>query len=159
MPAKYIPVAVQRAMDARFQEQNELLARMMERLDALAPPAPAPPAVEPNAAPVPAAPAPPAPPVAVNAPVPVAQPEVLHVGEPIYERFRRQRPPSFDGSPDPVEAEDWLKKIQRIFAYMRLEDHEKVACAVHQLEKEASCWWEYVALSEGQENVTWEIFL
>ena len=29
------------------------------------------------------------------------------VGEPIYEHFRRQKPPVFDGSPDPAEAEDW----------------------------------------------------
>ena len=67
--------------------------------------------------------------------------------------------PSFDGSHDPVIAEDWLKKIQRIFAYMRLEDREKVACAVNQLEKEALCWWDYVALTEGEENVTWAIFV
>ena len=30
----------------------------------------------------------------------------------------------FSGSPNPTEVEDWLKKIQRIFVYMGLEDHE-----------------------------------
>ena len=48
-------------------------------------------------------------PVRPDRPTVVAAPP--KVGEPIYERFRRQKPPVFDGSPDPAEAEDWLKKI------------------------------------------------
>ena len=56
---------------------------------------------------------------------------VPQVGEPFYECFRRQKPRMFSGSPDPAEAEDWLKKIQRIFTYMGLEDHERVACAIN----------------------------
>ena len=48
-------------------------------------------------------------PVHPDRPVVVATPP--KVGEPIYERFRHQKPPVFDGSPDPAEAEDWLKKI------------------------------------------------
>ena len=56
---------------------------------------------------------------------------VPQVGELVYEHFRRQKPLVFSGSPDPAKAEDWLKKIQRIFAYMGLEDHERVACATN----------------------------
>ena len=41
MPPKGIPAAVQRELDARFQEQNELLERMMRRLEALDNQAPA----------------------------------------------------------------------------------------------------------------------
>ena len=47
--------------------------------------------------------------VRLNRPVVVA--DLPQVGEHIYVRFRRQKPPVFDGSPDPIEAEDWLKKI------------------------------------------------
>ena len=64
-----------------------------------------------------------------------------------------------EGSHDPAEAEEWLKKIKRIFAYMQLEDREKVACAVHQLEKEAYVWWEYVAMLEGDMDISWNRFL
>ena len=46
------------------------------------------------------------------------------VGELVYECFRHQKLPVFSGSPDPTGADDWLKKIQRIFDYMGLEDHE-----------------------------------
>ena len=75
------------------------------------------------------------------------------VREPIYERFRRQKPPTFNGSHDPVEAEDWLKKVQHIFAYIKLEDHEKVTYATNQLESEALHWWEYLFLAEGEDKI------
>ena len=42
---------------------------------------------------------------------------------------------------------------------MGLEDHKKVACVVHQLDKEAYVWWEYVTMLEGSENIPWERFL
>ena len=35
MPPKGIPAAVRRELDARFQEQNELLEYMIQRLEAL----------------------------------------------------------------------------------------------------------------------------
>ena len=41
MPPKGIPIAVRRKLDARFQEQNKLLERMMRRLEALDNQAPA----------------------------------------------------------------------------------------------------------------------
>ena len=40
----------------------------------------------------------------------------------------------FSGSPDPVDAEDWLKKNKRIFTYIGLEDYERVACIANPLE-------------------------
>ena len=165
MPPRGIPAAVRRELDARFQEQNELLERMMRRLEALDNQAPASPEPAEVAAAEDEAPAPGEPalgaqrqdPVRPEGPAVVAA--VPQVGEPVYERFRRQKPPMFSGSPDPAEAEDWLKKIQRIFAYMGLEDHERVACATNQLEREALCWWEYVVLVEGENRINWQFFV
>ena len=73
-----------------------------------------------------------------------------HVGEPVYECFRYQKPLVFDSSLDLTDVEDWLKKIQRIFTYMGLEDHEIVACAVYYVEREALYLLEYVILVEGE---------
>ena len=117
MPPRGIPAAVRRELDARFQEQNELLERMMQRLEALKNQAPASPeptdvaAVEEEA-------------LALGEPVlwaqcqdpvrpegPVVVAVVPQVGEPIYERFKCQKPPVFSGSPDLAEVEDWFKKI------------------------------------------------
>ena len=68
------------------------------------------------------------------------------VGEPVYERFRKQKPPTFNGDADPSLAENWIKRIQQIFTYMQLTDAERVACAVNQLELEARSWWEVIAV-------------
>ena len=78
------------------------------------------------------------------------------VGEPVYERFRRQKPPQFDGTHDPSTAEEWFKRLQHIFGYMGLTDAEKVACAVNQLDKETMCWWEVVGQTEDFHAMTWE---
>ena len=39
---------------------------------------------------------------------------------------------------------------------MGLTDAEKVTCAINQLEKEATCWWEVVGQTEDVNTVTWE---
>ena len=101
MPPRVIPIAVRRELDARFQAQNAVLDQIMNRLNEIQPPNPVPP-VHNNQNPPDAQ----VPPVEVNNQVPVAPPAVLHVGEPIYERFRRQKPPTFDGSFDPTIAGD-----------------------------------------------------
>ena len=113
-----------------FQEQNELLECMMRRLEVLENQAPASPKPVEVAAVEDEAPAPGEPTLgaqrqdSVRPEGPKVVAAMLQVGEPIYECFRCQKPPVFSGSPDPAEAEDWLKKIQRIFAYMGLDDHE-----------------------------------
>ena len=61
-------------------------------------------------------------PVRLEGPVVIAA--VQQVEELVFEHFRVQKPLVFSGSTDPTEAEDWLKKIHRIFAYVGLEDHE-----------------------------------
>ena len=154
MSSRANSAALRREMEARFAAQGLVLEQIMNRLDAMAEPAP--PVPNEQNMPEPAAANPPVPPaVPVAAP---AAPIAAHVGELIYERFGRQKPPQFDGSRNPVEAEDWIKRLQRIFDYMRLEDHERVACAVHQLEKDGLCWWEITAQCEGTENISWERF-
>ena len=72
-----------------------------------------------------------------NVPVEARPIQAPIVGEPAYERFRRQQPPIFDGSLDPMVAGDWIRKIQKIFDFMRLTDEERIACAANQLEKSA----------------------
>ena len=91
--------------------------------------------------------------------LPVVIPVLTQVRKLVYEHFRRQKLPIFNGSHDPVEAEDWFKKVQGIFTYMKLEDHEKHACAVNQLEREALYWWEYVVMAEEEGNAIWTFFV
>ena len=53
------------------------------------------------------------------------------VGEPFYERFRCKKSLTFNSTPDLANAEDWYKKLQYKFGYMRLSYAERVSCAVN----------------------------
>ena len=150
MSSRANSTALRREIEARLTAQGLVLEQIINRLDAmveLAPPKPN----EQNML-EPAAANPPVPPTVPV--VALAAPIAAHVGELIYERFGRQKPPQFDGSRNQIEAEDWIKRLQRIFDYMRLEAHERVTCAVHQLEKDGLCWWEITAQCEGTENIS-----
>ncbi|XP_047313620.1 uncharacterized protein LOC124917170 [Impatiens glandulifera] len=75
------------------------------------------------------------------------------------ERFRRLRPPAFDGqSSDPTHAKEWIRKIENMFDYAQMEEAQKVPCAVFHLEKDASFWWESVKLTANTGGMTWGQF-
>ncbi|KAL5549265.1 hypothetical protein UlMin_004496 [Ulmus minor] len=78
--------------------------------------------------------------------------------EPLYERFRKQHPPVFEGSSDPLVAEEWLRSIEDIFNFMRLNDHERVLCAIYMLRKDAQFWWDVVKQTLNAEAIVWEEF-
>ena len=114
MPPRAIPAAVRRELEERFQAQNAMLEQMMKMIQDITPPAPVnngppepdvPEQQNPQQAPVPHL----LPPVAER--VPEVPQEAPFVGEPVYERFRRQKPPRFDGTHDPALAEEWIKKL------------------------------------------------
>ena len=78
--------------------------------------------------------------------------------EPLYERFHKQHPPIFEGSSDPLIAEEWLRFIEDIFNFMRLNDHERVLCAIYMLQKAARFWWDVVKQTLNAEALVWEEF-
>ncbi|GMN69186.1 hypothetical protein TIFTF001_038240 [Ficus carica] len=57
--------------------------------------------------------------------VPPMQSQQVINQEPLYEHFRRIKPPEFKGSIDPLEAEDWLISLQVILNFMNLTEQEK----------------------------------
>ncbi|KAL2475424.1 hypothetical protein Adt_36160 [Abeliophyllum distichum] len=58
----------------------------------------------------------------------------------IVELFRKQHPPTFEGSIDLLGAEDWLAGIERIFDLIDCPDPKKVICATFMLKKGARRW-------------------
>ena len=55
----------------------------------------------------------------------------------LFERFRHMRAPEFEGSADPLVADEWLSSLQVILGFMDLTDPEKVKCASFVLKKDA----------------------
>ncbi|KAL5541411.1 hypothetical protein UlMin_043455 [Ulmus minor] len=79
--------------------------------------------------------------------------------EPLYERFRKQGPPTFEGSNDPLAAEEWLRNIERILDFMKLFDHERIMCVTYKLTKDARYWWEVTGQTKDLETLSWTEFV
>ena len=56
--------------------------------------------------------------------------------------FMRTKPPTFAGSADPLEADDWLKDIRRKLNLVNVNAQDHVKFAAHQLTGVAGDWWE-----------------
>ncbi|KAG8384073.1 hypothetical protein BUALT_Bualt04G0080100 [Buddleja alternifolia] len=76
----------------------------------------------------------------------------------VYEKFRKMEPSNFYGSSDPIVAEEWVKSLDIIFDYMRIDDADKVLCVIFSLKKEARIWWEGAKLDVDMETLTWDKF-
>ena len=74
--------------------------------------------------------------------------------------FKKYAPPAFSGTSDPMEAESWLKTIEKVFHALRCPAEDKVTFATFMLQGEAADWWEIKIGKMGPNDVpfTWEEF-
>jgi hypothetical protein len=71
----------------------------------------------------------------------------------------RGHPPVFAHSNDPMDAEDWLRTVERELHTAQCNDREKVLYGPRQLRGAAQSWWEsYLATHANPEAITWEEF-
>ncbi|MQM02045.1 hypothetical protein Taro_034802 [Colocasia esculenta] len=68
-------------------------------------------------------------------------------------------PHTFNGTPDPDEAENWVKVMERIFRVMQCSEQEKVLLATFQLDHDARAWWEATSRRLPNINIEWDEFL
>ena len=74
--------------------------------------------------------------------------------------FLRTKPPTFAGSSNPLEADDWLRVIQRKLEPFKCQDRDKVLLTAHQLTGTALAWWEnYCAAAKDASTITWNEFV
>ena len=67
------------------------------------------------------------------------------------------KPPVFRCSSEPLEADDWLRSIERKFDMAHVAPDDRVIFAVYFLEGAALQWWEnYVAMQPDGHVVTWQ---
>jgi hypothetical protein len=58
-----------------------------------------------------------------------------------------------------IDADDWLKSIEKKLQVMQCNNHEKVQLASHQLFGHAADWWDaYVETHEEPESINWPKF-
>ncbi|KAM0873099.1 hypothetical protein ACQ4PT_038292 [Festuca glaucescens] len=74
--------------------------------------------------------------------------------------FIRALPPVFTHPKEPLDADDWLRTIERKFNALHVPPGERVNFATYQLEGAAGSWWEgFLALQVPGHDVTWEEFV
>ncbi|GJZ61031.1 zinc finger, CCHC-type, retrotransposon gag domain protein [Tanacetum coccineum] len=66
------------------------------------------------------------------------QPIDIHVW---LERFRKEKPQNFSSVSTPVEAENWITHIEKIFDVLGCDDQFKARLATYKLEGDAHSWW------------------
>jgi hypothetical protein len=74
--------------------------------------------------------------------------------------FLRTKPPTFAGSYNPLDADDWVRVIKRKLEPFEHGDRDKVRLAAHQLTGTALSWWEnYYAAVQDASTITWKKFV
>ena len=67
--------------------------------------------------------------------------------------FQRTQPPKFSFATDPLEADDWLRTMEKKLEIARIDEQDKVIFATHYLEGPANVWWDNlreIRFEEGQ---------
>jgi hypothetical protein len=73
--------------------------------------------------------------------------------------FLQTRPPLLNITRDPLEADDWLKAIEKKLLIDQCTDREEVLFAAHQLYVSATDWWDaHSATHLNAEAITWDQF-
>jgi hypothetical protein len=88
-----------------------------------------------------------------NQPAPQPQPRDK-LGE-----LQRTKPPTFSHSVEPMDADNWLKIIEKKLQVVQCNNREKVLFASHQLEGHTADWWDaYVEAHEEPKSINWQEF-
>nr|GEX34231.1 hypothetical protein [Tanacetum cinerariifolium] len=78
------------------------------------------------------------------------------------ERFNKQKPRSFEKATAPVDAENWISYMEKIFDVMGCEDAFKTRLVVYKFEGNALAWWKAYKQAKGGDvwliTVTWAEF-
>ncbi|PWA72558.1 zinc finger, CCHC-type, Retrotransposon gag domain protein [Artemisia annua] len=77
------------------------------------------------------------------------------------EKFGKEKPRSFSSTNTPVDAENWIAHIEKIFEVLDCGDEFKARLAGYKLEGDALKWWKAYKQAKGDEfvlNMTWADF-
>ena len=73
--------------------------------------------------------------------------------------FLRTQPPQFSFAKEPLEADDWLRAMERKFAALHVPEAEHVNFATYLLSGSAGAWWEsHMSMSAAGHVFTWAEF-
>jgi hypothetical protein len=73
--------------------------------------------------------------------------------------FQRTKPPTFSHVVEPMDADDWIKSIEKKLQVVQRNNCEKMLLASHQLSGPIAVWWDaYMEAHEEPESINWPEF-
>jgi hypothetical protein len=88
-----------------------------------------------------------------------AQPQAAPPPRDRLSDFQRTKPSTFSYVMDPMDADDWLKYVEKKLQVVQCNNRENVLLASHQLSGPAANWWDaYVEAHEESESINWPDF-
>jgi hypothetical protein len=74
--------------------------------------------------------------------------------------FQCTKPPTFSQAMEPMDANDWLKSIEKKLQVVQCNNRENVLLASHQLSGSVADWWDaYVEAHEEPKSINWPEFM
>jgi hypothetical protein len=84
----------------------------------------------------------------------LAQPQAPPLPRDRLGHFQRTKPPTFSYAVEPMDANDWLKSVEKKLQVVQCNNHEKVLLASHQVSSPTADWWDaYVEAHEEPESI------
>jgi hypothetical protein len=88
-----------------------------------------------------------------------AQPQALPLSRDRLGDFQRTKPSTFSHAVEPMDADDWLKSVEKNLQVVQCNNREKVLLASHQHFGHAADWWDaYVEALEKPKSINWPEF-
>jgi hypothetical protein len=73
--------------------------------------------------------------------------------------FQRTKPPTFYHTVEPMDADDWLKTIEKKLQVVQYTNRDRVLFVAHQLVRPTADWWDmYVEAHEEPKTINWQEF-
>ena len=72
------------------------------------------------------------------------------VGINLLNKFLKLQPPTFRGTANPSELDEWMRELDKIFTTMKCPEEYKVGLATHLFTGEADCWWDSAKPSQSE---------
>ena len=78
----------------------------------------------------------------------------------IFERFLKRGPPEFTGAEDPLVADDWIVRMEKIFRVFECSGRQQVQLAAYMFRGVAEDWWRVTQrpYEEIGDEVAWTAF-
>jgi hypothetical protein len=74
-----------------------------------------------------------------------------------HREFMSHKPPTLSNSADPLQADDWLKSVEKMLNIAQCSDREKVLYALGRLTGPAVDWWDAYCTAHAVVNtIAWQ---